>query len=80
MPKRMTDLPSYERPREKMLQKGPGALTDEELVAVLLGFGIKGHDVMAVAGRIVRLVDQHHGRPDLKDLQQPHWKSDAKPQ
>jgi DNA repair protein RadC len=70
MPKRMTDLPSYERPREKMLQKGPGALTDEELVAVLLGFGIKGHDVMTVAGRIVRLVDQHHGRPDLKDLQQ----------
>jgi len=36
----------------------------EELVAVLLGSGIRGHDVMTVAGRIVRLVDDHHGRPD----------------
>lgn len=69
MAKRITELPRHDRPREKIHSKGAGALSDEELVAILLGSGIKGHDVMTVAGRIVRLVDDHHGRPDLADLQ-----------
>ncbi|MCK5229219.1 MAG: DNA repair protein RadC, partial [Desulfobulbaceae bacterium] len=69
MAKRIADLPKHDRPREKMQRKGAAALTDVELVAILLGFGIKGHDVMTVAKRIVRLVDAHHGRPDLADLQ-----------
>jgi DNA repair protein RadC len=69
MAKRIADLPKHDRPREKMQSKGAGVLSDEELVAILLGFGIKGHDVMTLAKRIVRLVDDHHGRPDLADLQ-----------
>lgn len=69
MAKRIADLPKHDRPREKMQRKGAAALTDVELVAILLGFGIKGHDVMTVAKRIVRMVDAHHGRPDLDDLQ-----------
>ncbi|MCK8601360.1 RadC family protein [Desulfoferrobacter suflitae] len=69
MTKRIADLPKHDRPREKMQSKGAIALSDEELVAILLGFGTKGHDVMSVAKRIVRLVDDHHGRPDLADLQ-----------
>ncbi|RJX27380.1 MAG: DNA repair protein RadC [Desulfurivibrio sp.] len=69
MAKRIADLPKHDRPREKMQSKGAGALTDEELVAILLGFGTKGHDVMTVARRIVRLVDDQHGKPDLADLQ-----------
>jgi DNA repair protein RadC len=69
MVKRITELPRHDRPREKINSKGAGALSDEELVAILLGSGIKGHDVMTVAGRIVRLVDDHHGRPDPADLQ-----------
>ncbi len=69
MAKRINELPRHDRPREKIHSKGAGALSDEELVAILLGSGIKGHDVMTVAGRIVRLVDDHHGRPALADLQ-----------
>jgi DNA repair protein RadC len=69
MAKRIADLPKHERPRERMQSKGAGALSDEELVAILLGFGTRGHDVMTVAGRIVKLVDEHHGRPDLAELQ-----------
>jgi DNA repair protein RadC len=69
MARRIADLPKHDRPREKMQSKGAAALTDEELVAILLGSGIKGHDVMTVAKRIVRLVDDQHGRPDLADLQ-----------
>ena len=69
MAKRIADLPKQDRPRERMLSKGAGALSDTELVAILLGFGTKGHDVMSVAKRIVRLVDDQHGRPELADLQ-----------
>lgn len=69
MAKRIADLPKHDRPREKMQSKGAGALSDTELVAILLGFGTKGHDVMTVAERIVRLVDDQHGRPDPADLQ-----------
>jgi DNA repair protein RadC len=69
MVKRINELPRHDRPREKIHRKGAGALSDEELVAILLGSGIKGYGVMTVAGRIVRLLDDHHGRPDLADLQ-----------
>lgn len=69
MAKRISDLPKYDRPREKLQNKGAGALSDTELVAILLGAGTKGHDVMTVAQRVVRLVDDHHGRPDLVNLQ-----------
>ncbi len=48
MAKLMAYLPTEDRPREKILARGPGALSDEELVALLLGSGIKGHDVMTV--------------------------------
>ncbi len=45
-----------ERPREKMLQKGPGALTDAELMAILINSGTRtrsaldlGRDILAMA-------------------------------
>ncbi len=68
MAKRIADLPINDRPREKIYTKGAGALSDEELVAILLGFGTQGHDVMTIARRIVKLVDDHQGRPALADL------------
>ena len=35
-------LPDGEKPREKLLARGAGALSDRELLAVLLGVGPKG--------------------------------------
>jgi DNA repair protein RadC len=69
MAKSIADLAEHDRPREKLQSRGAGALSDVELVAILLGSGIKGHGVMTVARRIVSLVDEHHGRPELADLQ-----------
>ena len=69
MVKRIAELPKHDRPREKLQAKGAGALSDTELVAILLGSGTKGHDVMTVAGRIVKLVDTCHGKPYLADLE-----------
>jgi len=58
-----------ERPREKLLQKGAKALSDQELIAVLLGRGTKGHDVISVARRVLKILDATNGNPGLKELQ-----------
>ncbi len=41
--------PIGERPREKLLQRGAGALSDSELIALLLQFGIRGRSAVDVA-------------------------------
>jgi DNA repair protein RadC len=46
---RLAGLPAEERPREKLLLKGPAALSDEELVAVILGTGKSGRGVLELA-------------------------------
>ena len=51
--KRISEIPKKDRPREKLQCKGSEALSDLELLAILLGSGTKGHDVMSVASRIL---------------------------
>ena len=45
----MRDLPGLERPRERLLGLGAGALTDAELLAVLFGNGVSGRSVLDLA-------------------------------
>lgn len=45
--------PHGERPREKLLASGPKALSDGELVAVLLGSGVAGKDAVMLARQIL---------------------------
>lgn len=41
------------KPRERLLEKGPEALRDHELLAILLGAGYKGKNVLDVSRRIL---------------------------
>ena len=41
----LKDLPAEMRPREKLLARGPGALSDVELLALLLRTGLPGKGV-----------------------------------
>ena len=45
----ISDWPSDERPREKLLEKGAAALSDAELLAILLRSGIPGHSAVDLA-------------------------------
>ena len=45
----LKDLPADARPREKLLARGAGALSDTELLALLLRTGMKGKGVFALA-------------------------------
>jgi DNA repair protein RadC len=43
---RLCDVPAEERPRERLLRLGPGSLTHEELLALLLRTGIPGENAL----------------------------------
>jgi len=45
----ITDWPLDERPREKLLAKGPQSLSDAELVAIFLRTGVRGKTAVEVA-------------------------------
>ncbi len=49
----MKDLPADQRPREKLLARGAAALTDSELLALLLRTGFKGNGVMVLAQQVL---------------------------
>jgi len=67
--KKIADIPKLDRPREKLQRKGAQALSDLELMAILVGKGTKGHDVMSVAKRILKILDSSNANPNLEELQ-----------
>jgi DNA repair protein RadC len=50
---RVKNTAPAELPRERFLRRGAGALSDAELIAIILGSGVEGHDVLKVATRLV---------------------------
>jgi DNA repair protein RadC len=66
--KKIADIPKADRPREKLLQKGAEALSDVELLAILLGRGVEGHDVMTIADRILKVFAANKENPDIEKL------------
>ena len=43
------DMPLTERPRERLRNSGPGALSNAELIAILLRTGVKGESVVSLS-------------------------------
>jgi DNA repair protein RadC len=58
----LQDLPPETRPREKLLARGAGALSDAELLALLLRTGIKGKGVLQMADELLRLRKNSDGQ------------------
>ncbi|MFC4737442.1 DNA repair protein RadC [Bacillus daqingensis] len=58
------DVPKSERPRERLMHYGPEALSNQELLALLLGSGTRRESVMDLAGRLIQTFD---GLKLLKD-------------
>lgn len=68
MRKTIKDLPEHERPREKLLKKGPRGLKDYELLAVLLGKGSAKQDVLSLAQKLVPVIDEKGLDVSVQDL------------
>ena len=49
----ITDWPELERPREKLLQKGAGSLSDAELLAIFLRTGVTGKSAVDLARELI---------------------------
>lgn len=71
-------IPRHERPREKLLARGAKALSDQELLAILLGKGTHGMDVITLAGKLVKVVDEKGLELHSDDLVQFDGVGDAK--
>src|SRR5574341_1339894 len=48
------DWPTDDRPREKLLAKGPEALSDAELLAILLRSGVAGKSAVELGQDLIR--------------------------
>jgi DNA repair protein RadC len=78
MSKAIDQIPEADRPREKLLRKGAAALSDQELLAILLGKGTPGMDVMTLATKLERLIDEKGLQVKAEDLTQFSGVGDAK--
>ena len=66
--KGLLDLPPAQRPRERIVNNGPEALSDAELLAVILNTGIKGKGVVELAGELLTILDDNKEIPSVEKL------------
>ena len=66
--KTIKDMPEHSRPREKLRERGAPALTDEELVAAILGRGIEGVDIVTMSRNVARLIRKHKENLSVEHL------------
>ncbi len=76
--KSINELYKHDRPREKLLAKGAGALKEYELLAILLGSGTQGKDVIKLSKEIVKLLDDDFESLTLNRLIEIHGLGQAK--
>lgn len=67
---KLKDTPKFNRPREKYLEKGPDALMDAELLAIVLGNGIKGMNVKELSNKIIKKFGRDLLSVTVDDLKQ----------
>ena len=56
---KLRDMPRVKKPRERLMEKGPEALKDYELLAILLRVGYEGKNVVDIARRILAKYPLH---------------------
>jgi DNA repair protein RadC len=78
MNRRIRDIPEQDRPREKLLRSGTAALSDRELLAVLVGKGTRDMDVMTLAGKLEKVIDRKGLAVTAEDLREFDGVGDAK--
>jgi len=70
---KVRDLPIEEKPREKLFAHGPDALSNGELLAVILGVGTRKEEVLTMASRVLR----EYGEKAIADQTDPKKMSES---
>jgi len=68
---RLKDQPLSERPRERLAERGPNALTHAELIAILLRTGLKGANAVDIGRQLLQKFGTLHtlAQASVDDLQ-----------
>jgi len=66
----MKDVAPHDRPREKLERLGPAGLGDNELLALILGGGVRGSGALELANRVIEFAGGLYGltRTAVNDL------------
>lgn len=77
---RITDLAADDRPRERLVKLGPQALSNAELMAILLRVGVRGENAVQVGQRLLQKFGGIRGlhRASLAEVQDQHGLGAAK--
>ncbi|MFZ5858168.1 MAG: RadC family protein [Chloroflexota bacterium] len=77
---RITDLHESDRPRERLASLGPQALSNAELIAILLRVGVKGENAVTVGQRLLKTFGGLGGlhRAPFAELMKQHGLGEAK--
>ena len=62
---KIKEIPISDRPIERLLQKGSDALSNEELLAILLRTGTKGNSSKELATHILKQIQNIHELGDI---------------
>lgn len=65
---KISSLPVNERPREKLLFRGVAALSDQELLSVILGAGIRKRGVEQITVSVLETLDSKNGQVSPETL------------
>ncbi len=76
--RRISSIPGFERPREKLKSRGASSLSDVELIAAIIGKGIKGRDVLRLSGDINKEIKQNFNNLSYESLKKIKGMGDAK--
>lgn len=66
--KKLSEIPDIDKPREKLAKRGVQSLTSHELIMVLLGSGLPGRDVSALAADILKVIEAEKDNITLDKL------------
>jgi len=77
---RITDLHESDRPRERLAAQGPQALSNAELIAILVRVGVKGENAVSVGQRLLNKFGGLNGlhRAQFAELKNQHGIGEAK--
>lgn len=66
--KKIQSLLPTDRPRERLIKYGPNALSDEELLQIVMVSGSKAKDVTKLSKEVLAVLDNRNGSITLQDL------------
>lgn len=75
---KILDLPKVERPREKLVHYGSDKLSNAELLAIILGTGGKGINVVELSNKILKKFNNNLAEASLEELKTTFGLGEAK--